>query len=275
MLQVVHILEIALPLLYAAVFGLYLRNFFRTKDTSSRFAGTKLLYGTLATHFTYLVLRGIAFHHFPVSSRAEFLSLLALCVGLVYVFTETRQKESDTGVFFIAIAAVAQTYSTLIIDDTIAHQLLHENPVYGIHVIFTVFGFAALAVSALYALMYILLSRQLKSRNLGVIFKRMPPLSSLENMSRLATFSGIILLGLGILLGHFVSLSQLNTFNLSDPKVLITDLAWLAYATAFATARLRSICGLRMAYLSLFGYLFFIAAIVVANTFSSTFHSFQ
>lgn len=275
MLQVVHILEIVLPLLYIAVFGIYLRHFFRTQNSSTRFFGTNLLYGTLATHFTYLMLRGIAFHHFPVSSRAEFLSLLALCVGLVYAFTETRQKEADTGVFFIAIAAAAQSYSTLIIDDTIAHKLLHENPVYGIHVIFTVFGFAALAVSALYALMYILLSRQLKSRNLGVIFKRMPPLSSLENMSRLATISGVILLGLGILLGHIVSLTQLNTFNLSDPKVLITDLAWLAYAAALVIAKLRNICGLRMAYLSLFGYLFFIAAIIIANTFSSTFHSFQ
>ncbi len=275
MIQIVHILEIALPLLYIVVFGLYLRQFLRTNDTAPGFSGSNLLYGTLASHVVYLMMRGIAFHHFPVSSRAEFLSLLALCVGLVYAFAETRQKEADTGIFFIGITVAFQVFSSILIDDITPHKLLHENPVYGIHVIFTVFGFAALAVSALYALMYVMLSRQLKSRNLGVIFKRMPPLSSLENMSRLATVSGVALLFVGIVLGHAVSLIQLNTFNFSDPKVLITDLAWLVYASALIIAKTRSISGLRMAYLSLFGYLFFIASIVIANTFSSSFHSFQ
>ncbi|MBA2661389.1 MAG: cytochrome c biogenesis protein CcsA [Bradymonadaceae bacterium] len=275
MLHVIHILEVMLPLLYLGVFGLYLRHFLQSKDHGTPFRGTHFLYAALVLHVSYLTLRGITFHHFPVSSRAEFLSLVALCVGLVYAFAETRHKESDTGAFFIAIVAILQVMASLMVEDSTTHLILHENPVYGVHVIFTMFGFAALAVSALYALMYVLLSRQLKSRELGVIFRRLPPLSALENMSRLAATSGIALLGLGLALGHFVGLYIMDDFNFTDPKILITDIAWLAYALGLLVVKVRGLSGLRMAYFSLFGYMTFILAMVAVNTFSSTFHSFQ
>lgn len=276
MLQAIDILEVVLPLIYAGVFAVYLRHFLQPQDSAKRpFRGTQLLYGTIALHVGYLSFRSVVFHHFPVSSRAEFLSLVALCVAVVYAFAETRHRQPGTGVFFISIALLFQFLSALLIEPVTTHPLLHENPIYGIHVIFMVLGFTALAISALYALMYLLLARQLKSRDLGVIFRRLPPLSTLENMSRLATVSGIVLLGVGLALGHYMALYVFESFNFFDPKVLITDIAWLAYLLGYIVVRVRGLSGRRMGYLSLACYLVFVASMVVVNTFSTTFHSFQ
>lgn len=276
MLTLIQTLEIALPLLYAAVFAVYLRHFLRdSTPTKNLFIGSRLLYGALAIHLGYLGIRSIHIDHLPVGSRAEFLSLVALCIGLVYALVERKHQEANTGVFFIALIVATQAWSAILMKPPAPPELLTEHPVYGVHVLFTVFGFTALAVSALYALMYILLSRQLKSRNLGVIFRRLPPLNTLETMSRLATLCGIVLLGIGLATGHFVGMYILDDFDFFDPKIVITYVGWVAYAAGYLVVKIRGLSGLRIGYLALGGYLALICAMVVVNTFASTFHSFQ
>ncbi len=272
-----QILEAGLPLSYAAIFVLYLRHFLKPggHEADRPFLGSQLLYGTLGVHLAYLGLLSYQVDHLPVASRAEFLSVLALCIGLVYAFVERKHRDANTGVFFLPLIIGAQGWSSLLMDPSAPHSILEANPVYGIHVIFMVFGFTALAVSALYALMYILLARQLKSHQLGLIFRQLPALNILEKMSRLATLCGIILLGLGLGIGHYLAMYVLENFNFFDPKIVITYVAWATYAVGYLVVKTKGISGLRMGYLSLGGYLALITSMVVVNTFLSTFHSFQ
>jgi HemX protein len=273
----IQLLEVGLPLAYAAIFVLYMRLFLKPEDHTKEgpFLGSQLLYGTLAVHLSYLGLLSYHVDHLPVASRAEFLSVLALCIGLVYAFVERKHRDANTGVFFLPLIIAAQGWSSLLMDHSAPHSILAANPAYGIHVIFMVFGFTALAVSALYALMYILLSRQLKSHQLGLIFRQLPALNILEKMSRLATLCGIILLGIGLGIGHYLAMYVLEYFDFFDPKIVITYVAWAIYAVGYLVVKIRGISGLRMGYLSLAGYLTLITAMVVVNTFLSSFHSFQ
>ena len=276
MLTLIQTLEIGLPLLYAAVFAVYLRHFLKpSKDRSQPFLGSHLLYTALGTHLAYLSVLSLHTEHLPVSSRAEFLSLVALCIGLVYALVERKHGDPNTGVFFIALTLATQAWSSILMEPSTPYPLLEEHSIYGVHVLFTVFGFTALALSALYALMYVLLSRQLKSRNLGVIFRRLPPLNILEKMSRLATICGIVLLGIGLATGHFLALYVLDDFDFFDPKIVITYVAWTAYALGYLLVKVRGLSGLRMGYLSLAAYSTLIAAMVVVNSFLDSFHSFQ
>lgn len=276
MLTLLQVLEIALPLAYAVVFAVYLRHFLSPSEgDDAPFVGSRLLYAALTGHAGYLVALSIHADHLPVASSAEFLSLVAFCVGVVYAFAERKHGDPNTGVFFIALAVAAQTWSSVIMEPAPPHPLLDEYAVYGLHVVFTVFGFTALAVSALYALMYLLLARQLKSHNLGLIFRRLPPLNTLENMSRLSTLCGIVLLGIGLATGHFVALYVLDDFDFLDPKIVITYIAWTAYVAGYILVKIRGLSGIRMAYLSVLGYLALIGAMIAVNTFAPTFHSFS
>ena len=277
MLTLITAFELALPVTYAVTFGLYLKHFFRGPGRATTpIRASYVLYATLIVHVAYEVARGLHIEHIPVSSSAEFLSLVALCIGLVYAIVEWRHDDPNTGPFFMALAVATQTWSSLIMAPSTPPDLLLDHPTYGIHVLFTVFGFTALAVSAIYALMYILLSRQLKSRQLGTIFQRLPSLNVLEKMGKLSTLFGVLFLGVGLLTGHLLAIYVPGIeLNLLDPKIAVTYLAWLAYVIGLVATWLRGLSGLRMAYLGLTGYMALIASMVVINSFLSSFHSFQ
>lgn len=267
--------NILLPLLYIATLVLYVRHFV-SGDEEQSFLGSTILYGTLGLHTGYLAVLGVETGHFPIASRSEFFSLLALSVGTIYAFAERRHDEANTGPFFIAIVCIFQIASSWMAGDPGVVPDRSRNPVYGFHVIFTVFGFAGLTLSSLYSLMYILLNRQLKSHELGLIFKRLPPLQTLENMSKVSTAAGVILLGIGLALGHYVAAKNFSVLEaFSNPIIVVADIAWLAYAVGLGLAQTKRLTGVRLGYLSIGGYLVLMASLVVVLTQFGAFHTFQ
>lgn len=273
MTSVLDILEILLPALYAVTFALYFRHFLNP-DSEKHFWGSSLLKGTVGVHVGYLVVRGVALAHFPFATSAEFLSVLALSIAAIYVLVETRHRDPNTGIFFLGPIFLFQLTSSVLMGDLATVPVQTRHSIFGLHVIFTVFGFAALSASAIYAMMYVLLSRQLKSRDLGMIFRRLPPLSTLENMSKLATVAGVILLGIGLALGHWVALEQ-GSLSTLDPIIIAADLIWLVYFLGLIIVSVRGLSGLRVGYLSLLGYIVLIGTVFIIISVSGAFHSFQ
>ena len=274
MSRLFDIITMILPVLYAGTLGLYVRHFFESED-GERFWGSGLLYVLLLVHTGYLIVLAIWTDHFPIANQSEFFSVLSLSVGATYGLAERRHREANTGIFFLAIVFLFALVAALTSGDPGVIPDRSRNPVYGFHVIFTVFGFAGLTVSTIYAVMYILLNRQLKSRNLGLIFQRLPALSTLEQMSRLATTSGVLLLGVGLALGHYVALDQFQSLDLlSHPIILVADIAWIGYLVGLIVARTKGLSGIRMGYLSVGGYFVFMTSLVVVLTQIGTFHAF-
>lgn len=273
MTQLLPILEFLLPALYAVVFALYFRNFL-DPESSESFYGPPLLKGTVAAHVGYLVLRGIATEHFPIAAGSEFMSVLAAAIGIIYMLVEFRQEETNTGVFFIGLIFLFQLASSVLMQDVSEVPMRSREVLFSIHVIFTLMGFAALSIGALYAFMYVLLSRQLKSRELGLIFRRLPPLATLENMSKTATVAGVVVLGLGLALGHYFAIGQAGDFNFLDPIIISADLIWLTYLIGLIVVTLRGLSGIRIGYLSLIGYVVLMSSMVAIVTIFGEFHSF-
>lgn len=273
MTQLLPILEFLVPALYAVAFALYFRNFLNPEATDS-FFGPPLLKATLVAHIGYLVLRGIATEHFPIAAGSEFMSVLAAAIGAIYVLVESRQDETNTGVFFIGLIFLFQLASSVLMQDASQVPMHSRQVLFSIHVIFTLMGFAALSIGAIYAFMYVLLSRQLKSRELGLIFRRLPALATLENMSKTATVAGVVVLGLGLALGHYFALGQAESFNFFDPIIITADLIWLTYLIGLIVVTVRGLSGIRIGYLSLIGYVALMSSMVVIVTVFGEFHSF-
>jgi len=262
MQALLQVFDILLPLGYAAVFAVYLIQFFKDEQemSSARYA----LLGLWCAHVLYFVLRGIHLEFIPLASKSEFLSLVALSITGVYGFIERTQKQTRTGAFFLAPALVGQSIASVFIGYSSKHPILLENPIYGIHAIMLVFGLTALAVGALYALMYVLMSRQLKARELGVFFKRLPPLMTLERMSRVGTVAGICLLGFGLMMGYLVALS-VPDFPLTSTKIIITDIIWLGYVAGLVVSRVRGLSGMQVAWATMLWFTVLLVSVGVAS----------
>jgi len=221
MIAFLDTLKIILPIAYAAIFALYLRQFLRSDDAEESALPRRSLYLALSVHALFFVLRGVELGFMPFATKADFLSLVALSIGVVYGFIEVTQKQGRTGVFFVAPALIGQSIASVLLTYDKKHPLLLANPIYGVHVIFLVLGLTALAVGALYALMYVLMTRQLKARDLGVFFKRLPPLMKLDRMSRIGTGAGVALVGLGLCVGALLG-TTIEGFDIFDPKIIVS-----------------------------------------------------
>ncbi len=261
-------LDILMPVLYAAVFGAYLWQFWRSESDDSIWT-RRALYGLLGLHFTYFGLRWVHFGFFPLGSKAEFYSWLALSVAVAYGFVERQLEQSRTGAFFVGISGVFQIFASVFMTYSTKHPLLLENPVYALHVIFMIFGVTALAVGALYALMYVILSRQLKARDLGVFFKRLPPLRSLDRMTKTGTVAGTALLGLGLIVGYLVAFTVDMDYEFADPKYMATNAIWLGYLVGIVFVKVRGLPGLRVAYATVAWFAVLLVSVGLAS------HSFQ
>lgn len=280
LLTLIHILDAALPLGYFVALAWYIHHFVRDdSEKQESFAGSWLLYGLIAAHLGYMIMRGVAYNAVPLASKPEFLSLVALSLASIYALLERRFRESHTGMFFLGIAFPFQLLASVGMGDPNAQKLLLEhptleNPIFGVHVISMVVAFAALAVGALYSVMYILLARQLKKRELGLVFKRMPPLLTLESQSKLASYVGITFLGLGLGLGHLMVFAFEINYDLLDPKIVVMDLAWLAYIIGLIGIRIRGMSAMSAGYLSLFAYVALMMMMAATNVIQ-TFHTFH
>ena len=191
---------------------------------------------------------------------------------------ERREGEANTGVFFLAVVLVLQTLASALMGYDMQHRLLLENPAWSIHVIALVLGYVGLSVGALYAAMYIVLSRQLKRHQLGVLFRRLPPLMVLERLSKTSTTIGVVALGLGIGLGYLVALTsdgQLDGFSLLDPKIILTDVTWVAYVAGLILVRWRGLSGLRVGWANVVAFTVLMTTMALTSARSDSIHAIQ
>lgn len=259
MLTVLQILDVVLPVGYAASLGLAVRDFVREDDAPhpARNGSVALL---ILLHGAYFVVRGAEFSYFPLGSKPEFFSWLAYSLVLVHAAVEKQLKQARTGMFFLAIALLFQTFASVFMEYSEKHALLLENPVYAVHVIFTIFGVTALAVGSLYAVMYTIMTRQLKKRELGLFFKKLPPLALLDRSSRVGTVAGIALLGLGLGVGYAVALQVDASVSLADPKLVVTNIVWLGYFVGALWVKFKGLPSMKVAWLSIAWFLVFLVS---------------
>lgn len=273
MQQLIQGLNVLLPLLYGGVFCLYLLFFFQKTEGLGKVAN-RLLLATVLIHVTHLIIQGFLYRIFPVATVFASLSMLSLDVALLYYLIERKIKEGRTGIFFLGISFSFQLISSMFITYGGEANELLTNPMFGIHTTFTILGISALAIAALYSLMYWMLAKEIKQHRFGVIYDGLPALETLESMARFATGAGLILLGTGILLGHLWAGRILGHFVLMDPKIIVSDIAWLAYLGGWIYIRFKRVQGIRMSIISMIGFLLFFITLIAINFFESTFHKF-
>lgn len=273
MLLLVTFLNILLPFVYGITACLYGSYFVSKNKKIGSLASNFLLCGIII-HSLFLITKGWQFRHFPIENLFASLSMLAFDIATIYYITERLKKEYTTGIFFLSIVFLCQFTSTLLFRGQRSNNELLADPMFGVHVTFTLLGFSALAISSLYALMYCMLAKQIRKRQFGIVYEGLPPLETLDAMRQYATICGIALLGVGLLLGHVWAYKILHNFGFQDPKVVITDIAWFAYSIVFWWNWKNGVRGLRINILSAWLFVALFSAVVVLEFFLDTFHRF-
>lgn len=272
--SVVTVLQVLLPPLYAALAVVYGITFARSVPALER-AKHPALIAVIVLHLVYLGGRTVLFDHPPITSLFEILTLLAASVSGAYLYLEFRTHVHNTGVFILSLAFVFQTISSVFIKDIIEIPDYLHSLLLGFHVSTALFGYTALAISAVYGLLYLMLYHEIRSSRFGVIYSRLPNLEVLESMSHRAEAFGFVMLTIAILVGVIWLPAVFTDISYLDPKLIGTVAIWFLYAAALVAKRRSGWQGRKTMIMSLVGFIFVFVSMIVINLYLSRFHSFH
>jgi ABC-type transport system involved in cytochrome c biogenesis permease subunit len=233
-----------------------------------------LLYVTLAVHLSYITLRTIVFGHPPITSIFEILTLISLTIVLVYAYIEWRTGNSSTGYFILILPFFFQLASSIFIRELGDIPVVLQSNLLGFHVSSAFLGYAAITISAVYGFLYLMLYHDIKSKQFGVIYKRLPNLETLERMSFTATVFGFALLTIAIIVGIIWLPRAISSFSYADPKLIGTVAIWCIYAAGLTAKNLIGLQGRKIMVLSVLAFAFAMFSITIINVFFTGFHKF-
>jgi ABC-type uncharacterized transport system permease subunit len=272
MYYAVRLLNTLLPLCYAAGVVAYGADFFGDVPAAAA-AARRVMSATLALHATFLVTLGLYEGHLPLSSPPEVLTFVAFAVACIYVLLERVTGVDRTGLFLVALPLLLQVAGSAFLEFRTPFPAILRSPLFAIHTIAGVSGYAAFGVSAVYGCLYLLLHRALKAARFGLVFDRLPPLDLLARMSLGAVRVGVALLTVTIFFGTLWAARAVRGFA-ADPKFLLTVLVWAAYLSGLLLHRFLGWTERRTIGGFLVGFVLLVAAALASRLFFATFHAF-
>lgn len=276
MLGLIDLFTAALPLLYGLVAVNY-AVYFIHRDAFAGKTCTPFLLGVVVTHVGFVLLQSVYLGRFPVATLPEAVNLMALAMASTYLYVEQIHKHRSTGMFILPMVVLLQLTASALLphssSSSVPQSHLFSSPLFGLHAVAAILGYTAFALGAVYALMYLLLYRALKSGKFGLVFERLPSLDVMSRMVFGATFLGWVFLTGTIALGVGMSLGPLPEFYL-DPKFYSSLAVWVVYGTAVLTWFALKWRGARAVYFSMAGFLFAVVAMMGSVFIWSSFHDF-
>ncbi|HLX11757.1 MAG TPA: cytochrome c biogenesis protein CcsA [Bacteroidota bacterium] len=273
MITSLRILETALPAAYFCAIWAYAKAFFSGNKVAES-VKTPLLGLCLVLHGGYLIVRTSILSHPPITSVFEIFSVIAFTIALAYLFIEWQTGNRTTGYFILIFSFFFQLASSLFIKENSEVPSILRSNLLGVHVSSALFGMAAITVSAVYGLLYLMLYHEIKSSRFGVIYQRLPNLEMLERMSFTSAAFGFAFLTVAIIIGIVWLPRSVPNFSYTDPKLWGTFALWLIYGIGFTARSVAGWRGRKIIVLSMFGFALAIFSMTLINVLFTSFHKF-
>ncbi len=256
----------------------YVAALYGKKDTLARI-GTWICIAAAVVSTTAIGVRWaesykMGIGRIPVTNLYESLVFFAWAVNLFYLFVEWRYRNRTFGAFVMPIAFATMLFAFT--NESSIQPLVPALQSYWLHahVITCFVGYAAFAVSAGTAVMFLMKARQEEAGASGGVVGVFPPTRVLDELVYKAIMWGFPVLTAGIITGAAWANYAWGTYWSWDPKETWSLIVWLVYA-AFLHARItRGWHGRRAAILSIVGFLATVFCYLGVNLVLSGLHSY-
>lgn len=213
-----------------------------------------------------LVALGMVFHFVSLTETAALNgygdlltiryaeSALALIVVAIFMVLYARFRTTMPGVFVFPLVFLLTVASALGQHSDIA-PMFHSKGWIALHVALLLIGYAALFLSFVASLLYLLQARQLKSKKqpTGWI-TRMPALQVIDDLGYKALLAGFPFMTIGLIAGSILAHEQYGPMYFLDAKVLLSLLMWGVYVVLLYTRWNSGWRGRKAAYLATFAF---------------------
>lgn len=224
-------------------------------------------------HFVALVeMLNAAHRALPVDTH-ETLSMLGLLLGAAFLILAVRYRTVSFGVFLLPVAALLTVVPAFRPGhETLAYPLIRTGWLF-LHVALLLAAYAALVISLIASLLYLIQERLLKQKRASQTRTWLPPLETTDQIALKALLFGLPCMTAGLLIGSVVALQTIGPTFFADPKVLLSIAMWVVYVAMIFIRRQAGLRGRRAVYLS--GFVFLIVLAVWAANQLSVVHRFK
>jgi len=226
----------------------------------------------LALQFADLMHRARLLGSVPYRTLGGSVSLFGWMLGIAFLVLFARHRERAIGPFLIPFVVLTSAAGLLLPDSGSAPAQGTHGSLFALHVTLAILAYAAFTFSFVLAVLYLVQSRQLRRRQTGILFARLPALEVIGRMNRTSVTIGLASLVLSLILGLVRAEQAWST--LRDPKIAWAFLTLVIYGFLLWMER-RGWEGPRVALLSILGFGVMLFSYTIVNLYFSREHSFR
>ena len=269
-----------LPLvLYAAAAVAYFAHFSWHDPRTGRTA-TALLGSALLAHAFLIGMQTMEAGYAPLVGTTAAISAFVWLLGLAYLYVELTMDERAMGVFVTALLAALAVLPALN-PQVEARPALLRSPLFTVHVLSVLFAYASFALACVLGITYVLLFKEIKAKQLGFFYARLPSLQTLDVMNARAIIVGWLFLTCGLVVGGIWATQiggspdpRAQAMSVADPKILVALVCWGTYSFALFARRAIGWSGRRAAWLSALAFVLVLLNFVPVGYFLTRSHNF-
>lgn len=226
-------------------------------------------------HTASIIYQMVSLSRIPLTSIRESLGFFAWAIVLIYLILEYKVKIRVMGAFIIPLAFIAVAVSLTFPIITTPLPAYFSSAWLGIHTTLAFLADASFAIAFGVGIMYLIQERQLKHKNPGAFYHRLPNLDVLDELDYKAIALGFPLLTLAIVTGSIWANSAWGYYWGWEPKEIWSLITWLIYAAYLHARLVGGWRGRKAAYLAVIGFVLVIFTFLGVNLLLPGQHAFK
>ena len=156
----------------------------------------------------------------------------------------------------------------------VSDPLLAPSAWFILHASIALFSYGAFAIAFATSVLYLQLHSEIKSKQLGTFFARLPSLGELDHLTYLAVSIGFVALTVAIATGMAWTQIRLGKLLQLDTKEIFTFVNWVIFALYLHSRLYRGWRGRRAAWMAIAGFLIVLFNFLVVTVLLSKTHSY-
>ncbi len=222
-------LRVAVVLYSAGLLHALLAVVHRRREGLFRFSRAAF-YAGVVLHAVSLIEHTIAVGHFPANEFFESVTLCAFLIAALFLFAYWRYQYESLALFVFPLV-----FLLTLVGELGSPMAQWANPGLRdawlvVHVVLVLVGYAAMLLTAVASVMYLIRERQLKvKRPAGAGPSRLPPLNTLDQLMARALSVGFVFITLAVIAGSTWASIEVGSRWIRDPRIVISLVTWALY----------------------------------------------
>jgi ABC-type transport system involved in cytochrome c biogenesis permease subunit len=193
-------------------------------------------------HLVAIVELTMELGHLPVDNFFECATVCSFLIAVLFLFVYWRYDFASLSVCIFPLVFVMTQVGAMQTPMLSWPSSSVRSAWLLLHVMMILSGYAALLLTAVASVFYLIQERQLKMKKGVKLFSRLPPLGTLDNLITKSMGFGFVFITLGVIAGSTWASIESGTAWIKDPRIALAFITWGFY---LAMVFLRATAGWR------------------------------